>query len=152
MSALQGDVQDALTTIHLTDITPTMIEAIKMVVYDAHTYEGKNGYERRMGHGGLIDPDNIQMTFQPSRDSNSISVVIRNMTHGNENYSGSVWDWDKSYTYEIDRIIVEGKGYSWVNSRFYKNIIPRDFYEATRQEVETYLHERILEELIKKGW
>lgn len=152
MAELYKDVEDSLVHIKINDITPTMIQAIEEVVYDAHTYEGKYGYKRRREAGGLIDPDNIQMEFKPTDSLHNIEVVIRNMTKGNRDYYGSVYDWDKSYTFEIDRIIIEGKGYSWTNSRFYNQIIPRDFYEATRKEVETYLNEKILQQLKEKGW
>lgn len=152
MKQLHKDVKDSLITIKLNNITPTMIEAIERVVYDAHTYEGKYGYERRKSDGGLTDPDNIKMTFENKGSTDSVEVVIRNMTVGNKDYEGSVYHWGKSYTYEIDRIIVSGVGYSWTESAFYKNKMPRDFYEATRKEVEDYLHEKITTQLILKGW
>lgn len=152
ISDLHQEVEEALIHIKITDITPTMLRAIKEVVYDAHTYEGEYGYQRRYTSGGLGDPDNIKMAFNPTKSNREVEVLIRNRTQGNRNYKGSVYDWDESYTFEIDRIIVEGVGYSWTNSRFYQQTIPRDFYEATKKEVEGYLHEKILNYLKQQGW
>lgn len=152
MKELKNDVSEALKTIKITDIDDSMYEAINEVVYDPYAPTKKAPYTRRREAGGLSDKRNFKMNFVPSSENNSVEVVIRNMTTGNKDYYGSVYHWNKSYTFEIDRIIVEGIGYSWKNSRFYHLKIERDFYKATLEKVEAYLYKRIKEELEAKGW
>lgn len=146
------DVSDSLKTIKITDIDDSMVEAIYETVYNPYAPTEKYPYNRRYEDGGLSDKDNFRLSTVPTIGFDSVEVVIRNMTQGNKNYRSSVHDWDGSYTFEIDRIIVNGEGYSWVNSRFYNVKIPRDFYEATRLRVEKYLRKRIIEELKARGW
>ena len=152
ITKLNRDVNDSLKTIKISDIDDSMVDAIYETVYDPFAPTEKFPYHRRYEDGGLSDRDNFIMTESPTIGMNSVEVVIRNITKGNNSYWGSVQDWGGSYTFEIDRIIVSGKGYSWTNSRFYQVRIPRDFYEATRQKVESYLRKRIIEELKEKGW
>ena len=154
LTRLNQDVMSSLKTIKITDIDDSMVEAIYESVYDPYPFDPtiKDPYHRRYERKGLSDKRNFELFPSESIGLNSVEVVIRNMTQGNNDYRSSVQDWSGSYTFEIDRIIVNGQGYSWQNSRFYNGTKPRDFYKATRIKVEKYLKQRIEEELKAKGW
>lgn len=141
-STLLQDIESSLETIKIKNIEDSMINAIQSVVYDTYTpSEYQRRHNRPNGGGGLSDKKNI-VSESKINGANEVEIVIRNIAKGDEQTS-----------IEIDKIIVEGVGYTWTESRIYKQQpFPRDFYAETKREVEKYLIQRIKEELKQRGW
>lgn len=103
-------------------VVPAMMDEIKEVVYDA--YKPRH-YRRRKENFGLGDRRNIYT--EPSSDG--LSIKIKNITQPSH---------DTRYA-TLDVIIVEGTEY-WKSFEQYQPLpFPRDFYKATREEIEAKL-------------
>lgn len=144
---LSNDVKSSLLDIKENYIDDEMEQAIEETVYSVK-FESKNGYQRREKQNGLKDRRNFESDIAST--PNGVEMKIRNTTTGNQRYSGST-------PYEIDSIIVSGKGYSWRNSNYYISNqlgrpIKRDFYKATHGKVKNRLGGLLTQELKNKGW
>lgn len=114
-----------------------MIESVQEAVYDAYT---PTLYERRMGDGGLSDPNNFDLQMFLDRNG-EVTIFMKNMTTG------------AGHAFYIDEGIVTGKNfYDWERSQAYylaqQGQFQRDFY--TLMEYKVY-NDNELENLIKRG-
>ena len=134
----------------LKDITPAIAEEMKNieqevineVVYDAYspTY-----YERRYEDGGLSDKENMEHDIEET--VNGFIISVKNITKGNDEYSGA-----EGYTdgYIAD-IIEEGKGYGYGLDDV---IGSRPFTEISQNVIDytDKIENTIIRELKKRGW
>ena len=134
----------------LKDITPAIAEEMKdieqevinEVVYNAYspTY-----YERRYEKGGLSDKENMEHDIEET--ANGFTISVKNITKGNDEYSGA-----EGYTNDyIADIIEEGQGYGYDLDSY---IGARPFTEISQNVIDyTDRIDKIIEnELRKKGY
>ena len=134
----------------LRDITPAIAEEMKNieqevineVVYNAYspTY-----YERRYEDGGLGDKENMEHDIEET--ANGFIISVKNITKGNDEYSGA-----EGYTDDyIADIIEEGQGYGYDLDSY---ISARPFTEISQNVIDyTDRIDKIIEnELRKKGY
>jgi hypothetical protein len=122
---LQKKINSALEQEVSEEVKETMSEVIQNETFRQYT---PTQYQRREEYGekGLSSVENMEAWMLDNK-----TIVIRNMTTGNERYANTE-GWDQGL---IDEIIVSGDGYHWTKSEIYNSPIARDFYAETAEEL-----------------
>ena len=132
MRQLEAAINKKITSVLKNEIAKEVVQTMQEhIESDVYSVYDPVKYERKGYHGGLIDPNNIEVSMM---DDNTISV---------ENIR---FDGDR----EVAQIIESGQGYTY---DFPYNGVPRPFTENTRIELKSTnkLQQAMRQGLKKRG-